>query len=115
MKNDQASFRTNPLGKLWVQPSLVVNRFDGEGGWTKSKSSDNNNSHCFLTESRCHLSIGYRRGFSPVSLNGTALIFSDSLSDGKPIQIGWPGMLDWLSSKAQHPAVTVMLRYGGFA
>src|SRR5262245_57182211 len=53
VKNDEASFRTNPLGKLRVQPSLVINGFDGEGGWTKSKNSADNKSNCFLAESRC--------------------------------------------------------------
>ena len=39
--------------------------------------------------SKYHLSLGHRRGSWPVSLNGIVLIFSDSPSDGKPIQVGW--------------------------
>jgi hypothetical protein len=88
VKNDETSFRAHPFGKLRVQPPLIVNRFDGEGAWGKNKNSYEGKSSSFSFVSKYHLSLGYRRSSWPVSLNGIALIFSDSQSDGKPIQIG---------------------------
>jgi hypothetical protein len=86
MNNDETSLRASPFGKLRVQPPLIVNRFDGVGAWGENQDSSKGESRGFSFKSKCHLSLGYRRGTGPVSLNGIVLIFSDSLSDGKPIQ-----------------------------
>ena len=83
----------------------------------KNKNSYEGKSSSFSFESKYHLSLGYRRSSWPVSLNGIALIFSDSQSDGKPIQIGCAYRVE-LTSALKPVAISwrtarVVLRYGG--
>jgi hypothetical protein len=89
VNNDETSLRTNSFGKLRVQPALIVDGLDCEQVRGKNKDGNEGVSCGVSFLSKHHLSLGHRRGSWPVSLNGIDLIFSDSPSDGKPIQMGW--------------------------
>jgi len=89
VNNDETSLVANSFGKVRVQPALIVYGLDCEYVQGKKKDGKEGESYGVSFLSKCHLSLGHRRGSWPVSLNGIVLIFSDSPSDGKAIQEGW--------------------------
>jgi len=87
--DDEMSLAASAFGRVWVQPALIIYGLDCEQVRGKNKDGNEGVSCGVSFLSKHHLSLGHRRGSWPVSLNGIVLIFSDSPSDGKPIQMGW--------------------------